>query len=316
MDKGRKGKIFDLQRWSLHDGPGIRTNVFFKGCPLRCQWCSNPESQENCFELAFFQDKCIGCKSCATNCPYGGIQTGDNGLQIDARICRHSCYEGKGKEGTFLCSEGCYAKALEVMGREAAVDEILEEVLRDAAIYESSGGGLTVTGGEPFSQPVFLRELLCEAKQRGLHTAIESCMYARWEEIEACLPYIDFLFMDFKLLEEEKHRLYTGAGTQKIRGNMKKAADYGAEKGLTIVIRTPVIPGINDTAEEIGGIADWIRENLRGISDYQLLPYHRLGRGKYTNIQKTYLLSEVAVPKPEKMQELEAEIRKRGFGKQ
>ncbi len=316
MEKKLTGKIFDIQRWSLHDGPGIRTNVFFKGCPLRCQWCSNPESQESCFELAFFQDKCIGCKSCLKNCPYGGIQTINETLKIDVQICRQHCYEQKGGGDYFLCSKGCYAEALEVMGKEVTVKEILDEVIRDKGIYQSSGGGLTVTGGEPFAQPIFLRELLQEAKKCGLHTAIESCMYAEWEQIEACLSDIDFIFMDFKILDEEKHRFYTGIGTEKIRNNMKKISSYCADHSLKFAIRTPVIPGVNDSPEEIGGIADWIRENLEGISDYQLLPYHRLGRGKYANIQKIYQLPDVKAPEKEKMWELEAEISKRGFGKQ
>lgn len=312
----RKGKIFDIQRWSLHDGPGIRTNVFFKGCPLRCQWCSNPESQEGCMELAFFQDKCIGCKSCITHCPYGGIE--EHGiLSIKGEICRQNCYGKDSGEGSFFCREECYSGALEVMGREVSTEEILEEVMRDAAIYKSSGGGLTVTGGEPFAQPEFLLDLLQKAKALGLHTTIESCMHAPWEVIEKALPFVDLLFMDMKILEDEKHRLYTGTGNEIIQENMKKAANYAAEHGarcadkqLSIIVRTPVIPGINDSLEEIGAMADWVAKNIPQVLDYQLLPYHRLGRGKYTNIRKPYLLMETAVPEASLMEKLNEEVKR------
>ena len=153
-----KGIIFDVQRWSLHDGPGIRSNIFLKGCPLSCLWCSNPESQDKNKELAFFKDKCIGCLCCIEDCHYGAITQGENGRRIDYKICKEHCYDEK--EHSFSCVKECYAEALKIMGRTISVEQVMEEVLCDEEIYKKSGGGITVTGGELFSQPEFLYEIL------------------------------------------------------------------------------------------------------------------------------------------------------------
>ncbi len=309
----QKGIIFDIQRWSLHDGPGIRTNVFLKGCPLSCSWCSNPESQYGNLELAFFQDKCISCGSCQTNCPHGAITLQEDGVQIDYHICRTTCYQNMQNQSPFGCTQTCYARALEIMGQSCTAEEVIEEVMKDEEIYKTSGGGLTVTGGEPLFQPDFLLELLTCAKGKNLHTAMETCMYGSWDVIKTCLPYIDFLFMDLKLLDDEKHRKYTGVSNRIILENIKRTAEYAQEHALDIVIRTPVIPGINDRPEDIRAMASWIKDNLPGVERYQLLPYHRLGRGKYHNIGKTYDLSEVQPPSKSTMEQLEQEIRKLGL---
>ena len=157
-----KGIIFDVQRWSLHDGPGIRSNIFLKGCPLSCLWCSNPESQDKNKELAFFKDKCIGCLCCIEDCHYGAITQGENGRRIDYKICKEHCYDEK--EHSFSCVKECYAEALKIMGRTISVEQVMVEVLCDEEIYKKSGGGITVTGGEPFSKPEFLYEILKAAK--------------------------------------------------------------------------------------------------------------------------------------------------------
>lgn len=303
--------IFDIQRWSLHDGPGIRTNVFFKGCPLSCRWCSNPESQEGYQELAFFADKCIGCFSCVKNCPCGAIRQDDAGRAIDYDKCRKNC--GRGQENSFACAKECYSEALKIMGRTMSVSEILDEVLKDTGIYKESGGGMTVTGGEPLAQPFFLLELLRNAKNCGLHTAMETSLFAKWELIEPCLACLDFLFMDFKLLDSGKHERYTGVGNEMILENMKRVSQYKKDHALEVVVRTPVIPKINDDMVTIGGIADWIRTNLPEIQYYQLLPYHRLGRGKYRNIGRDYELSELEVPERERMAQLEKQAEKFGL---
>lgn len=311
MKVGTEGVVFDIQRWSLHDGPGIRTNVFLKGCPLSCLWCSNPESQEFNRELAYFPDKCIRCGKCIESCPFHALEGGDR-VRVNYAVCREKCYRKK-ETGGFLCAENCYAKALKIMGRKMSVSEVLEEVLHDYEIYRMSGGGLTVTGGEPFAQPEFLLELLREAKKEKLDTAVESSLYMRWEAIAPCLRYTDLLFMDFKISDRQKHKRYTGVDNGLILENMKKIHHYAQEHPLSVTVRTPVIPGVNDTVSEIGDICEWIRTNLPGITSYELLPYHRLGRGKYSDIGKEYRMEETEVPSDEKMRELKQKVNEYGL---
>lgn len=310
MKTETKGMIFDIQRWSLHDGPGIRTNVFFKGCPLTCLWCSNPESQEFQRELVYFPDKCIGCGSCVQHCPHQAVSRGDEGMAIDYGVCRRFCHPA---EDGFACVSACYAKALDVMGKAYTVEELMKEVMSDAGIYESSGGGMTVTGGEPLAQPGFLLELLKAAKERGLHTVMETSGQAGWEDFKRCLEYLDFLFMDFKVYDGEAHRRYTGVDNRQILENMKRVNEYAGSHRLTFVIRTPVIPGVNDSEEEIGRIADFIKEQLSQVRIYQLLPYHRLGRGKYGSLGKEYRLEDLEAPEDETMRRLEEVIPERGL---
>lgn len=310
MNMEIKGLVFDIQRWSLHDGPGIRTNIFFKGCPLKCLWCSNPESQEGCRELVSFKDRCIGCGSCVKHCPHQAVRCDGEKKIIDYDICRASCYPS---EQGFSCTSVCYAKALDIMGKRYGVKELMQEIMSDAGIYESSGGGLTVTGGEPLAQPDFLLELLKEAKAQGLHTAMETCGYGKWKDLESCLEYLDFLFMDFKIWDREMHKQYTGVDNELIIENMKRVNQYAEQSGLTVVIRTPVIPGVNDTEKEIGQIAAFIKEQLSAVKTYQLLPYHRLGRGKYESIGKEYQLRDLEVPGAGEIQALEQVILKQGL---
>lgn len=313
MIREQEGMIFDIQRWSLHDGPGIRTNVFLKGCPLTCLWCSNPESQSHSRELAFFRDKCIGCGTCIDQCPQQAITKGADGLAVDFHLCRTFCGTNKLAEQSFSCSRTCYARALDIMGRKVTAGEVMKEVLSDKPIYESSGGGITITGGEPFAQPEFLLALLRLAREEGLHTVIESCLYAAWEAIAPCLPDLDYLYLDLKILDEDKHKRLTGMSNKKILENIRKIYDYSGSKELTLVVRTPVIPGINDTSKEIGAMADWITRYLPGVTEYELLPYHRLGRGKYANIGKTYCLSALSPPPEVVMEELKAVVSQRGL---
>ncbi len=201
-------------------------------------------------ELAYFKDKCIGCGSCIKNCPHHALSMGD-GLDINYSVCVEKCYH-HGEEGErFACVRDCYAKALKMMGETMQTEEVMQEVLKDTGIYDRSGGGMTVTGGEPFAQPKFLLELLKKAKENNLHTTLESCMYADWKMIEPCLEYTDFLFMDLKILNGEKHKKYTGKDNRLILENIKKAGEYAKDGRLKTVIRTPVIPGVNDSEETI-----------------------------------------------------------------
>lgn len=301
-DVVRRGIVFDIQRWSIHDGPGIRTNVFLKGCTMKCSWCSNPESQERYPEIAYFKDKCIGCGRCVQNCPFNAVKL-DNGVHtIDYEICKEHCYQGK--DGQYDCILKCYAKAMEKLGKEYTVDEILKEVTRDERLYSTSGGGITVTGGEPLMQSDFLRDLLSKCKENNINTTIETCGNVAWDSFEKVLDYIDFIFIDIKHIDADVHKVYTGVDNRLILENCIKLSKCSIERGFKLVVRTPVIPQINDNEKDIEDIARFIKDNMPSVTVCQLLPYHRLGRGKYENIGKEYSLWELQVPTEEKMKKL------------
>ena len=240
-----KGRIFNIQRFSIHDGPGIRTIVFFKGCYMRCAWCCNPESQA--YEIQTMQEN--------------------------------------GKEKT--------------VGRDVTVDELMPEILADVNYYRRSGGGVTLSGGECLAQSRFAAALLKACKENGLHTAIESTANAPYETIEEVLPYLDLYLMDIKHMDSAKHKEFTGAGNELILENAKKIAKSGVE----LIIRTPVVPGFNDTAEEIRAISRFAA-TLSGVEEHHLLPYHRLGQDKYAGLGRNYALKDVLPPTQEKMEYL------------
>lgn len=241
-----KGRIFDIQRYSIHDGNGIRTIVFLKGCVLRCRWCCNPESQE--YE----------------------IQT--------------MMVQGKPK----------------VIGKDVTVEEVLEIVEKDRPYYQRTGGGLTLSGGESLCQPAFTAALLRAAKENGIHTAMESMGYAKWETIEGILPYLDQYLLDIKHMNSQKHKEYTGKSNELMLENAKKIAESGMTE---LSIRVPVIPGFNDTPEEIRAIAAYTKE-LKNVRRLHLLPYHRLGQDKYDGLGREYMMGEVTPPTEETMKEL------------
>lgn len=241
-----RGRIFDIQRYSVHDGPGIRTIVFLKGCVLRCRWCCNPESQEYRIQTM----KVLG--------------------------------EDK------------------VIGRDTTVGEMIAEVERDRPYYYRSGGGMTLSGGECLCQPEFARDLLRAAKERGINTAIESMACADYSRIEEVLPYLDLYLMDIKHTNPEKHREFTGKSNELMMENARKVALSGQAR---LIIRVPVIPGFNDTVEEIRGIAAFA-DTLPGVEELHLLPYHRLGQDKYEGLGREYLMDGILPPEPEKMQTL------------
>lgn len=245
MQNGKKGRIFNIQRFSIHDGPGIRTIVFFKGCFMRCAWCCNPESQNR---------------------------------EIETLI------EG-GKE--------------KIVGRDVTVEEIMPELLSDMPYYRRSGGGITLSGGEILCQADFARELLLECKKNGLHTAVESAASSSFSEIDKILPYLDLYLMDIKHTDSEKHKEYTGVSNERILENARRVAESGVE----LIIRTPVIPGFNDTAEEIRAISHFAK-SLPGVREHHLLPYHRLGQDKYAGLGRKYSLSDIEPPSKEKMEYL------------
>ena len=294
--KQQTGRIFDIQRWSLHDGPGIRTVVFLKGCPLRCLWCSNPESQEFYNELAFFSDKCIACHRCLQLCPNDAVKI-ENGRQYyDRTICADTCYR-QGLE-TFPCTAQCYSKALRSVARVLTVDQVMNEVMKDEGIYKESGiGGVTVSGGEPLSQPEFVRNLFVAAKAKNITTAMETCGYSPWESFANILESTDFLYMDIKAFDPKLHYELTGTDNKQILQNAVKASLLMREHGKGMVVRIPVIPTLT-RFEDFIMVLEFIKRELTEDTSVELMPYHRFGRNKYSDVGKVYALMDLE-PLPE-----------------
>ena len=250
--------LFDIERNSFVDGPGIRTTVFFKGCNLRCAWCHNPESQSAKPQMMFYKDKCSGCGKCKEICP-----TPDN-----CTLC------GK-------CTFYCPADARKVCGREYTVDEVFAEVIKDEAYYDNSGGGVTFSGGECMLQIDFLLEILKKCKENGIHTAVDTAGHIPFESFEKILPYTDLFLYDIKCFDSEKHQKYVGVGNKIILENLSKLFQANAK----IWIRVPVISGINDSIEEMHFIKDFLDKNGK-FEKIELLPYHAMGENKYAAIEK------------------------------
>ncbi len=287
------GQIFDIQRFCTHDGPGIRTTVFYQGCPLRCEWCHNPESRQSKPVLAFYATKCIHCGRCFEVCPNNALTTTEQ--HIDRKLCR-VC--GK-------CAEACPTEALQLIGRSATVEEIVATVLRDEPFYSTSGGGCTLSGGEPFFQPEFTMELLAALKQNNISTAIETCGAVAWDRIERALPLVDLFLYDCKILDQDKHKQYCKADNALILDNARKIADLGKP----ITLRTPIIPTINDTPEDIKQLGEFM-QSLPPHVTLELMPYHAIGSGKYIAIGLPEPLP--GVPSPENIDYVIAQLAEMG----
>ena len=272
------GYIFDIERFATGDGPGIRTVVFLKGCPLRCLWCCNPESQRTLPDILLYADKCAGCGRCITACPQKALESKEGRIRWDSALC-NACGN---------CEETCYHNAVKLSGRLYAVDEVVDRVNRDRGFYERSGGGVTFSGGEPVLQGSFLAALLRAAKESGLHTAVESCGLPSpvWAHI---LPDIDLLYLDFKHVDPAKYRAQLGVDYPPYLENIGRLA--GAHPN--VVFRVPCVPGFNHTEKDYEQIAAAIAE-LGGSRRVELLPYHRLGRDKYYSLGLGYPLEGVA----------------------
>lgn len=248
-----KAMIFDIQRNSFVDGPGIRTTVFFKGCNLRCKWCHNPESHSSLPQMMYYKNKCTGCGKCREVCPY-------NLTRCD--LC------GK-------CTIYCPHDARRICGREYSVDEVFDEVIKDKIFYETSGGGVTFSGGECMLQIDFLCEILKKCKENGLHTAVDTAGNVPWESFEKILKYTDLFLYDVKLFDSNRHKQYTGVGNERILDNLTKLFKCGAN----VYIRIPVIGGVNDNEEEMTAIKDFL--SSYSPEKTELLPYHAMGEHKY-----------------------------------
>ena len=282
LKNNQKVIVFNIQRYSVHDGPGIRTVVFLSGCPLRCRWCSNPESQNLKPQLAFNRNKCLTfdqCIRCIEVCTAGAIcEDSENKAQISWDICTNCC----------LCADVCPPTALRVYGEEKTITDVVNTVEQDSAFYTRSGGGLTLSGGEPMHQPQFATAILKEARRRRIHTAMETCGYCAIEDLMAACEYLNFVLYDLKVMDSKVHKAVTGVSNKQILQNLKTVRD--AFPGLPILVRTPVIPGANDNLGSIRAILDFITDFKN--TSYEMLPYHRMGTPKYEYIGSSYPMGD------------------------
>lgn len=279
-----KGTIFNIQKFSVNDGPGIRTTVFYKGCPLNCLWCHNPESKSKKQELLFDAKKCAGCMKCADVCPQGCHSLKDGLHVFDRTNCVQCC----------KCAEVCVFDALEAVGQQKTVSQIVEEVLKDKTFYDCSGGGVTLSGGEPMYQLQFTYELLTELKKHGLHTCMETCGYAGAEAFKKIADLVDIFLFDYKETDSGKHEAYTGVPNDRILANLRMLDDMGCK----IILRCPIIPTLNDTEEHLEGIAS-VANSLKNILQIDVEPYHPLGMGKAESLGKAYPLAGLTFPSNE-----------------
>ncbi len=295
-DAQEKGIVFNIQAYSVHDGPGIRTLVFCKGCPLRCLWCSNPESQKLSPDICWNDALCIGCRDCVRACPRHALSFGSQGLVKDRERCT----------GCLACVKACPSLAMFTYGEEKTVKKVLDEVEKDSPFYARSCGGITLSGGEALFQPRFALALLREAGRRHLNRALESCAFCSEELILQAAALLDYMFIDVKCLDDERHRKFTGHSNARILSNVRAVRRQFPE--LKVHLRTPVVPGVNDNEKDIAAIAAFAREV--GAFEYELLPYHKMGENKYRYLGMEYVMGDVKLDEEyfKKLQALAAAI--------
>lgn len=298
-----KGRIFDISHYMIEDGPGIRTNVFLKGCCLRCIWCSNAYGLDPQPELGVVSAKCTQCARCMAVCPSGAVyrSESDGSIQLDKKKCT-SC---------FRCVEVCPARARMQIGRWMTVDEVFREVEKDRMFYRRGDGGMTLSGGELLMQPEFAKALLKKCWNAYLNTAIETSGCGNWEDLAEIIRYSNTVFMDCKMMEKEKHRQYTGVENEGILENIRKSAGLCQAEGKRMVVRLPLIPGLNDTEKNILETAAFV-DSLSGNVELNVLPYHNYGMNKYENIGRTYALTDLKPHTKEQLAEIETVLQKSG----
>jgi pyruvate formate lyase activating enzyme len=286
------GIVFNIQHYSIHDGPGIRTTVFLNGCPLRCFWCQNPESQSLKPQIFYMEERCTACGKCRDVCPQKAIEIVGDKAKTNRTICT----------GCGICTEACPNEARTIMGTIMTPEEVFNDVNSDAIFYETSGGGVTISGGDPVAQPDFTMAILKLCKDAGLHNAIETSGFTKWDVLSKIIKNVDMVLYDFKQMNDEQHRKYTGVSNLPILENIKRIdKEYPSIK---LVARLPVITGYNDSKENIRRTAEFISRELKPGIKVHLLPYHKLGNTKYERMEMTGRIIDIVPPSQEHMEEL------------
>jgi pyruvate formate lyase activating enzyme len=295
-----RGLVFDIRPFSTHDGPGVRTAVFLKGCPLHCLWCCNPESQGRAPELVWLRERCLACDECLPACPGNALFTTPEGTrQVDPARC----------DLCGRCAGECPGEALNLMGRWLTAGEVLAEVRKDALYHEGSGGGITVTGGEPLAQAEFVFDLLWHYRheEKGPHTAVETCGEAPWWRFEKLAPVTDLFLYDLKHMDPDEHLRLTGVANDRILDNLRRLAGTGCE----VVVRLPLVPGVNDGRDNLEATAAFMAG--AGLARIDLLPYHRLGEPKYRRLGRDYPMAGSPAFGPEQSGRAREILEKRGL---
>lgn len=282
------GLVTQFERYAVHDGPGIRTVVYLKGCPLRCLWCHSPETQAPYPELAIRVDRCLRCGTCVAVCRHQAPVETPAGFEVRRDRCR-ACGS---------CALECPTGTRELLGRRLTVPEVLAVVERDRPFYDASGGGVTVSGGEPLAQPAFVEALLRACRDAGIHTAVETCGMGALRTLERIAPVTDFFLYDLKLMDDCRHRRVTGGSNRPILENLERLAAGGSR----VRVRLPLVPGVNDDEENLDAIARFLVS--LGLRELDLLPYHRAGIAKYARLGRAYGLPETRPPSPEALEEV------------
>lgn len=275
------GIVFDFKQFALHDGPGIRTTVFLKGCPLTCPWCHNPEGIVSDPQILYRMTRCIGCGECVACCPHEALTQDNDGIHTDQARCR--------QQGA--CADACPAEARELIGKQISSEKLVRLIKKDKPFYEQSGGGVTFSGGEPLMQPAFLLECLQRCGREGIHRTVDTSGYAKRDVIERVATETDLILYDLKCMDPEKHKAYTGVSNHQILGNLK----YLARSGARVVLRVPLIPGINDDAENINLMGMFLGI-LPEIERVHILPYHGFQDGKYEGLGTYFYSKEIKPP--------------------
>lgn len=291
--------VFDIQRFSVHDGPGIRTLVFFKGCPLRCAWCSNPESQASGPQLMFYPEKCIACHKCIGVCDSGAAFVASDIVRYDRSLC--------GACGS--CVDVCPADARKMAGRPMDVDQVMEEIEKDWPFYERSGGGATFGGGEATLYPAFVDALATRCKSKGVHTAVETCGFGEWGVLERATRHIDLVLYDIKHMDSAVHRSLCGQGNELILANLLRLTRLHRSE---VIVRFPVLPGLNDDDVHIHQLAHFVSTLGDEVKRVELLAYHRFGLKKYERLQREYELKDMGVPDDEHVAAIKEVIESHG----